>query len=155
MRPIAQLVLMLIMIAVLAMYFFGERFEVIEQPKALSFEEFAKAQEETNAENDAAAQPDAEDRLHQMYQSYLSEWQEGQSKPPTVSSTSAIGKIITGGKASWRRVYAAFGMQGAAKSPGIKRILARLGVWVTLGVLGSGIIATNIAIGHLERKARK
>jgi hypothetical protein len=155
MKPIAQLVFMFFVIAVLAMYFYGDRFVVLEQPSALSFEEYARAHEQANADDDAAAQPEEEDQLRQAYQSYLVEWQEGQSKRPIASSTSAFSKKIASCKTSWQQVYAVLSMQRAVESPRMKKILADMGVWVTFGALVSGIIAANLAIGYLERKARK
>ena len=156
MKPIAQLVFMFFVMAVLAMYFYGDRFVILEQPSAMSFEEYVRAHEQANADNDAAAaQPDAEDQMRQAYQEYLNEWQQGQMKGPTASSASAIGEKIAVFKTSWQRVYGVLSMQKAAGSPRIKKVLAYMGVWVTFGVLVSGIIAANIAISYLEQKARK
>jgi hypothetical protein len=156
MKPIAQLVFMFFVMAVLAMYFYGDRFVILEQPSAMSFEEYVRAHEQANADNDAAAaQPDAEDQMRQAYQEYLNEWQQGQMKGLTASSASAIGEKIAVFKTSWQRVYGVLSMQKAAGSPRIKKVLAYMGVWVTFGVLVSGIIAANIAISYLEQKARK
>jgi hypothetical protein len=157
MKPIAQLGLMFFVIAVLAMYFYGDRFVVLEQPSALSFDEYARAHAQADADNDAAAvvQPDAENQMRQAYQDYLNEWQQGQMKGPTASSASAISQKIAAYKASWQRVYAALSMQRAVESPRIKRILTFMGVWVTFVALVAGIVVTNIAIGYLEQKARK
>jgi hypothetical protein len=154
MKAIARIVFVFFVMAVLAMYFFGERFAVLEQPSAMSYAEFVRAHGPTNAD-DAAVQSDAEDQMQQAYQSYLNEWQQGQMKAPVVGPTSAISKKITDYKTSWQRVYAALSMQRAVESPRIKAILASMGVWVTFAVLVSGIIAANIAIGYLEQKARK
>jgi hypothetical protein len=148
MLQIARLVFVFFVMATLAMYFFGDHPVVMEQPSAMSFEEFVRARGAGDVDGVS------EDQIHQSYQAYLNEWQQGQMKDP-VGSSSAVSGTIAGYKASWQRVYAVLSMPRAVESPRIRRVLADMGVWVTFIALVSGIVAVNTAIRYLEQKVRK